>query len=231
MPRVNPPSLAEIEITSSDIESIRVMQPETAAKLYDERVQFLDKAQKRTFVEFGLIMIEMEDRELYRLLLDSEGKAFPSLGRWISAAAPTSRSNAYAALNAMRAINEEVSSADLQEMPRVNINTVKKLSTSVRKDPKVIEAAKQMGEQEFKEHINKEHPEQHIEKDAPMRFKPAQGDRETIDEALAVSMWAYDLESREDAILAMALYFLQGKCEREGFQQVSNKDAHSKRSE
>lgn len=226
---VNPPDLAGVEITPSDVEAIREMEPRTQAKMYDERARSKEAAGKRTFVEWGLIMVEMEDRKLYMQLLDPAGKPFKSLGAWISDAAPTSRSNAYASLNAMRMVNEEVSAADLGEMPRVNIETVKKLSTSVRKDPKVIEKAKDLGEQEFKEYINKEHPEQHIEPDKPMRFKPTQGDRQEIDGALDQAMWAYDLTSREDALLALALFFQQNKCEREGYTAVSNKEAYAQR--
>lgn len=222
------PDLASIEITPSDIEAIREMEPRTQAKMYDERARDKEKSGKRTFVEWGLIMVEMDTKQLYKQLLDPEGNPYRSLGMWISEAAPTSRSNAYAAKNAMEAINEEISVEDLNEIPRQNIETLKKLSTSVKKNPMVIEAAKQMSEKDFKSKIDKDHPGQHIA-DAPMRFKPLVGDRETIDEALAQALWAYDLEKREDAILALALYFQQGKCEREGFTQVSNKEAYAQR--
>jgi hypothetical protein len=207
------------------IEDCRRLPPAVAAKNYDERVRFLDRAHKRTFVELGLIMMEMEDRELFREL------GFQSLNRWICAAAPMSKGNCYQALGAMRAVRDEIPLADLQAISRRNITILGKLSSGVRSDRVVLDAAKSLTEDHFVNYIKHCFPEQHIEQRQALNLSPREGASQAILGAFAAAMWCYDLQTQEEALEAISQFFMESLCEREGFAFKSNREAYENRSQ
>jgi hypothetical protein len=214
------------EVTPETILELRTGDDLDAADRLDARVRELESQHKRTFVEMGLILNEMSDRTLFIKIVDKvTGQYFTSFDRWLADAAPISRSGGYAAMKAMRELTD-VPVAELQEMPRCNVITMTKLSTKARKDPKIIEAAKECSEEDFAKKIEELHPEQHIENKKPMRLKPVKSARQNIDRALKIAMWVWDLKDREAALEAIASYFMDGKCELEQYNELSNSTAY-----
>ena len=93
-------------------------------------------------------------------------------------------------------------------MPRSNVLVMQALSTAVRKDPAVIQAAKNMSADAFRQKIETEHPEQCIETQKPMHLKPEKSQAKVIEEAiqLAIRLGAHN---REEAIEEMAQAFIE----------------------
>ena len=207
------------EITKEDIAEMRSWGAATAAHRMDSRTREIEGYTKRSFIEMGMILNEMSDRKLFEHL------GFSSFDRWLSDAAPVSRSGGYSAMKALREITE-VPIEELQQMPRCNVVTLQKLSSGVRRDPEIIEAAKTKSEDDFLSKIEELHPDQHLEGGKKLHIKPSKSARKTIDEAFAAACWSYEVEGREAALEAICAYFMQGRCEREGYSRLSNQVAY-----
>lgn len=198
------------------------MPDSEAAQILDSRLRELERLYKRGFVERGFILLEMEERQLWKEITDKETKEkYTSFERWVCGAASHSRSDCFAALRAVKELRD-VPAEKLLQTPRCNVEVLRKLSPQVRRRPEIIEAAQTKSEKEFIQQIEEKHPEQHIESKQPMNLKPVKSARKNIEKALTIAMWVYNLESREDAIEALATYFMQGRCEKEEYSQLSN---------
>jgi len=104
----------------------------------------------------------MEDRELYRVLVDpATGTTGHRMTRWLCNAAPISRSGGYAAVKAMR--NNGHPNLRLREMPRFAVETISQLSPAVNATLLII-SAKNDTEEVFQREARKELPDQHIER-------------------------------------------------------------------
>ena len=176
------------------------------AMALDSRVRAIEKQNKLTYVELGIICLRVEQKELYLSMYDGKFKSF---GAWITDAAPYSRATAYSALGEVKRLIEDNVPLDVaNKLPRCNLKTVNRLSTSLKRDPEILKAAEVLEEQEFKRKIRKEHPEQHIEDDSPMRLKFERSQRVKVDEAIDVAMAIYELPTREAAIEVICTEFL-----------------------
>lgn len=221
------------EITESDIVALREIDDLDAADIYDARVRTLERVQRRSFVEIGLICNEVSGRELWRKLVcppwidevgrEHIGEYFHSFDAWMFSSLNVSRSSAY---SAMKLLNDlKVPVADLQQMPRCNAVKLASLSTKVQEDPKVIEAAKAMTEEDFIAEVMKIHPTQHLEQKKAVIAQPTKTERDLFDHAIEAAKWIYEVERREDALANILAYFMDGLCEHEAFQQYTNRDA------
>jgi hypothetical protein len=218
-------SLALREITERDIENLRGIDDLDAADIYDARMRALEAQTRRSYVEIGLICVEMRERSLWLKVIDVKtAQYFHSFDAWLMSAAGVSRSSAYAAMKAIDMLTD-VPIADLREIPRCNAMNLGKLSTAVRREPEILQAAKDLTEEEFVAKVQSAYPEQHLEGRSRLQLAPTQSARHAIDRALEVSMWVWDLESKEQALEAIAAYFLDGGCEREGFDDKTNRMA------
>lgn len=221
-----PEDPAAKEITERDIATLREVDDYQAAEIYDARVRYLEGFHKRTFVEIGLILVEVEERTLWNKIIDRKtGTYFTGFDRWLMDAAPVSRSTGYDAKGAIAKLRE-VPVADLQAMPRCNVKTLASLSTKVQQQPDIIEAAKTLTEQQFIAKVETKHPEQHVAAKRPMRLKPEKEARKAIDIGLEIAMWAYDVPNREEALEAMVQTWLDMPCEVEEYSHLTNRLAY-----
>ena len=219
------------EITHQDIIALREVDDMEAAEIYDARVRYLEAYSKRTFVETGLILAEFEDRKLQEKIVDpATGAYYTSFNTWLMAAAPVSRSSGYDAMATVRRL-QAVPVADLQAMPRCNVKTLSTLSTSVQQQPDIIEAAKNLTEEQFIAKVETRHPDQHVTNKRPMRLKPEKAQRKAIDYGLDVAMWAYNVPTREEAMEAVFQDWLDSPCQLEGFAHLTNRLAYDGRQE
>ena len=60
------------------------MSDEEAAQALDTRMRSLEEQWKRSFIERGLVLLEFEERKLWRLVKDRDtGQPYTSLDKWI----------------------------------------------------------------------------------------------------------------------------------------------------
>jgi hypothetical protein len=149
------------EVTELTLIAMRSIPDWEAAYMLDSRLRVLEVQYKHGFVERGLILVEMQERELWKHVRNQDGKQYESFERWVCGAAPYSRRDCFAAMKAVREL-QAVPTDQLAEIPRCNIALLTQLSTGVRSDPEVLEHAKNLSEKEFRACIAVTHPEQHL---------------------------------------------------------------------
>ena len=191
-----------MSLNSFSILHVRSLEDSDAAYALDTRLRLIDWGYRRSFVERGLILLEVEERQLWKLMLRLDnGEAYTSLNSWICDAAPYSRSDSFAALRAVKELRD-IPTDMLLEMPRVNVQVLQALSSQVRQDEGVLEAARTHSKKDFVAMIERDHPQQHIKEDA----------YEDPDVELAIKM-AQALEdgcdSRRDALKCIAIAYIQ----------------------
>jgi len=216
--KLNSPLNGQVDLTA--------MPDAEVARILDARVRDLERQHRRSFIELGLICVEMSDRSLWRELVDPEtGNFFQSFSSWLADATLVSRSAAYCAMKALKDITD-VPIAELEEMPRCNVMTLQRLSPQVRQDPKVIEAAKTLSADGFLQMIEEEFAGQHLERNERMALNPTRGARKMIDEALSAAGVLYGVEGREAQIEVLSAFFMMAECEFEQYEGMSNRRAY-----
>ena len=143
-----------------------------------ERLRYLDRTTKLAYSELGFISLTVQTYRLHEYRADEQGKPL-SFTRWIRLAAPWGYSQCFAAMRDVEDL-KDIPPEHLAEIPQSNMPILKQLSTAVRSEPAVIEAAKTQTAAEFTEKIRKDHPEQHLETRKILRF--------TVDESLAIKI-------------------------------------------
>ena len=147
-----------------------------------EKLRVFDESWKVSFSEAGIIAREVEDHQLWRQV-----PGCTSFADFLHTACPWSFSTVYASLRAIRDLSD-IPDRDLSAIPASNIHTVRKLSTSVRAKPEVIEAAKTKKADDFIGYIRHEFPSQHLEARTVLRIALDQSQNEAVEEAIALSM-------------------------------------------
>lgn len=132
------------------------MDADVAADAIAGFLSALDGAEKQVFAARGMALLIVEERRLW------EGRA-PSMGQWIKQIAPQSWSDCYSAMRTVRELLPDVPLDDLKDMKRANLETVRKLSSAVRRDPQVVEGAKTQPYRTFLAETAQAFPEQHLD--------------------------------------------------------------------
>jgi hypothetical protein len=150
------------------LQSLNEMPDEEAARKLDTRLRFIEHQSKRTFLECGMILLNVQARELWRLVIDPlSGRPYKNLTKWVEGAAPRSRRDCFSALNIVKEL-KDVPMEDLAEIPRCNMETLKLLSPRERTDAlaaddgkaiAVIEAAKKLSQKDFAAQISRKFPQ------------------------------------------------------------------------
>lgn len=215
--------MAAPELDELTIMRTRVLSDGEAAVILDAHLRGLEMAYKRSFVQRGLILLEMEERGLWSLLSDAEtGQAYASLEKWIVAAATHSRSDCFAALKAVKELRD-VPTEKLLDMPRVNVVVLQSLSKSVRKRPEVIKAAQSMSNREFLKEIEAKHPHEHIEERRTIHLSPVKSAKTVIDLGIQMGMVLEDVKTREDVLEIWAIDYVE--CNKEAYARVMKERA------
>lgn len=229
------------ELDELKIQALRSVNDVHAAAIYTERLRELERVFKRHYIERGMLIFEVEERELWRCvacrpeLLD-EGEAprnYHSLAEWIVGEAPHSRSDCFASLKAFKALRE-VPTEQLLDMPRCNVELLRKMSPSDRvkkvqlggKKVTVVEAAQQVSENRLRHVINESLPEVHIEPRGPMILKPDLSQKQVIDLGFAAAMWYFEVFSREEALEGVLAAFMAEVCDKEGYAGMQMRAAY-----
>src|SRR5208283_564579 len=148
-------------ITPEMIELYKGWEAGAAAAVLCERYRTIIKTKTELFVEMGLVLLEIETRELWKYdipILESE--PYHSFGDWVHRASGTSNGTAYDALAAAKSLSH-ITPEERAEIPRVNQKVLAKLSPSVSGDPAIKKAAKEGSNDQLRSKIEKDFPNQH----------------------------------------------------------------------
>ena len=179
--------------SSPDLDSAR-------ESLIFARLQAWDKAiLSRT--EIGILCREVRDTPLWQCRCES----FES---WMSLAAPRARSTAYQYLREVTEL-QDIPDEHLSQIRGENVDTVMHLSTAVRAEPEVLEAARTQKAKEFIGTIRRDHPEQHISRRSRYRLNPTEEQKAEIEEAVELAIERGDANTREEAIFMWAMDYKQ----------------------
>jgi len=194
-------------IGESALLQLRAMPDEAAAEYIDVRVCDLEEGYKRTFIERGMCLLEMEQRMLWKHRINPQtGEPFTSFERWVLVRCPQSRSDAYAALRAVKELRD-IPREHLEAIPRCNVHILQSLSTAVRNEPEVLKAAREMSEREFVRHVQKHHPLQAIEARRKIQFTMPGGDVSLVEQSIQECMEKEQLSTKEDVLMFWALEY------------------------
>lgn len=236
-----------VEVTEELAATIRTWPAREAAEFYDSKVHEIEERERRTYAEYGLILLEVEARELYReipnpvcsvckvacewmagvcIYCGTPQEYFLTFDRWLIVAAPVSRTTGYAAKKAVESLLEaDVPLERMMKIQRGNLEVIAKLSPPLRKDETMLADAEKLSNDELLAKIETNHPDQHIETRPKLILRPTKSARMILDEAIKVAAWLWQTEGREGALEVIAANFLAARCEREGFDGLSNMQA------
>lgn len=197
-------------ITETTLIRLRSLADEEAAVILDSRMSTLEDIWKTSFVERGLIALEIEERLLWQHIDDPKtGIPFTSKERYILTRCPQSRSDVYAALKAVKELRDVPRDA-LREIPRCNVNVLQSLSSKVRQQPEVLEAARTMTEKQFVAKIAADHPQQHIESKHIIKLNFTASAGEVVERLIEQTMERDGYTSKEEVIEAWGVDYMQG---------------------
>lgn len=197
-----------VEIVSTNLSDLIALPDPEAAEALNTRMVALDQIHRiheRSYAERGIIAREFEVRHLWKHLIDPEtDQAFPHLTAWLSCSdfLGCRRTNFEAKGDLERL--QDVPQAKLIDVPKGNIKVLLQLSTAVRNDPGILDAARNLSQDDFLEKVEKEQPNQHIEQRRPLRFNPGRSGVKIVEEAIA---WALEHDiagSRDEALVRAA---------------------------
>lgn len=167
------------------------------------RVCSIVKGWELGYAEVGLICQTVKAKLLWKYRVDpSTNEPCVSFNRWMQLAAPRSFATSHAALRDVHNLHD-IPEADLIKIPATNFPIMLQLSTGVRADPVVLEAAKTKPTEAFVEHIREHYPEQHLERKVLMRFRPEESAARKIEEALRMAQ-LHGANNRNEALELIA---------------------------
>lgn len=189
---------------SASLGAITSLPDEEAAQALNFRFAAwnrLEALREQSFAERGLIIREFEKRRLWAHLISPDtGEPFTSLSAWLSGADYLGCRRTNFEAKRVLALLEDVPPERLVEVPKANLHTLTQLSTTLRNDPDILEAARVLPREEFEKKVEVEHPLQHVEVRTPARFFFNHTQKESV-EAWVDYAHHHDIAgSREEAV-------------------------------
>lgn len=176
------------------------------ASCLDGRARALAKEARESYVEIGLICVEVENRELWQFAQNDEGRNYTTFSEWMTDVWGESRATAYEAKSAIKACKDIVPEMDLRATKRCNLKSMGKLSTAVIKDPEIQEAARTKSKREFVKTVRDKYPGQHIEEENPFPLSFNEDQEQDVLAACA------DYRALNDTPLASIAECIHGIC-------------------
>ena len=194
-------------LEAPDWAQLREMVAEVAGKRLTGFLRGLDGVEKQVFAWRGMAMLIVEERELYRWVLDDQvGDYYTSFDRWMKQELPTSWGYCRDALRAVKEL-KDMPFEDLLQIKRANIEQLKKVSSSVRILPEVVAAAKSLPEKAFVSQMNTSF-DQHLECKQPV-VMASTDDCDEFETAISIAIAVEGCASRGEAIKAISLSYIQ----------------------
>lgn len=166
------------------------------------RMRSLDETERTSYAEKGRICLMVKQNLLHEKRTDPDTGQPCSLTTWIRLCAPWSYQTCFSSLRDMEELSD-MPMKELAQVPQANFPILRQLSTHVRNQPTVIQAAQTKRSNEFIEHIQKAFPQQHVETSQTLRFVANQTQAAEIEEAITVAMGRGAM-SRTEALVDLA---------------------------
>lgn len=201
-------ALSPLAILNLNLADVIALPDEEASELLNQRMAAIvqiDRLHERSYGERIIITREFERRQLWKHLEDPDtGQPFPHLTAWLSCSDYLGcRRVNFEALHDGKKL-ADIPADKLIDVPKGNLKVLTQLSTAVRSQPDILEAARKLPQDEFLEKVEKEQPLQHLEMRKPMRFSPGRSWAKTIEQAIAWALEHGIASSRDEALLRMA---------------------------
>jgi hypothetical protein len=165
------------------------------------------------YARIGIMCDAVYKRLLWQHIIDpASGQPCHSFARWVRVASPHAYSTCYAAMEDIRSLSD-VPADDLAQIRQSNFATMKQLSTAVRRDPTILEAAKSMRTEKFVEAVNLKHPGQALEGRSRIYLNATAGQKAVILEAIEVAIRTGYAASAAEVVEGWAAEFMQGQGE------------------
>lgn len=147
------PSCVDFEVRPKSSITERALQ-------YDVRVREIDRTVRESWSELAAICIQVRDKELWRML----PAKFHSFDDWLIDAAPCCRATVYKGMGVLSVIAKDLSPQEIAGIEIGNAILLSQVSSSVRRDPEVIQAAKSgRSSNKLREIVRTKYPNQHVE--------------------------------------------------------------------
>lgn len=181
---------------------------ERAAETLNQRmgaISMIERIYEASYSERCVIVREFEKRKLWRYITDpSTGEPFQHMTAWLSCSEALGSRRINFEAKRDGELLSDVPAHKLIDVPKSNIKALIQLSTEVRNDPEILEAAKNLKRNEFLELIERDHPLQHLESKRVMRFSPDKSGADAIEEMIAFAIENGIAISRDEAIVMAA---------------------------
>lgn len=191
-----------LEVVRGDLLAIIGLPDPEAADALNIRFSAWMQVEKRSYAERGIICREFDRRELWRHLTDPDtGLPLPNFSAWMSCSLflGCRRTNFEAKADVLALA--DVPDEQLLGVEKENLKVLKLLSTAVRNDPDVLEAARTLPREAFEEKVEREQPHQHIEARKTLRFTPERSGAAVIEDWIAFALDTDMAGSRDEAIV------------------------------
>lgn len=171
-------------LTPDRVNQVRLTLSGTEAEeAFFGRLRYLDCVEKLSYAERGLICHQVETCAFYKLHINPETGRACTFCEWLRLACPWSYATAFAAMRDVEQL-KDVPAEELAQIPPSNFPILKQLSTEVRNDPAVLEAAKTKHTEDLVQHLQEFHRDQHIERTKLIRIRPSELGAQKIEEAV-----------------------------------------------
>ena len=178
------------------------ISPAQRAIEVDARIREIGQFVKTSFIEIGVLCCEVEDKELHKYLCDEAGVQYRTFDDWLSRALPFCRSSAYQAKRLVRTLHD-VPVAQLAEIPRSNLEVLKFIPESERRDEIWLRKARECNHDTFFDLVRRELPDLLLEHKRKMILSFCNGQYEFVDGVCKKIQERHQC-SREEAIEALA---------------------------
>jgi hypothetical protein len=199
-------AISHSPLKTPDWLALKIMPVQPAANALRSILFAYDSLEKQVFALRGMAALLIEERELFKEIYDPEvGEPYQSFDRFLKQEFPNSWSYIRDALRAVKELRQ-VPFEDLLQIKRCNLEQLKRVSSSVRILPEVVQAAKVLPEKKLVEKLNKEYS-QHLEVRQPVVMAEASVS-DKVDEAVEMAIALYGCKSRGEALECVASDFI-----------------------
>jgi hypothetical protein len=159
------------------------------------KLRAFDESWRVSYMEAGIIARQVHDGLLWK-------ERCANFHEWIREAAPYGFATVYRAMEDVRSLSD-IPDDHLAKITQANVPIVRQLSTAVRNNPAVLEAAQTKPSSELLGQIRRDYPDQHLEAKKALRFSLDESAAAKIEEALTMAM-ARGAHNRSEALEAVA---------------------------
>lgn len=170
------------QLTPDKMASLLGLADEDSEPILFNRLRQITSTFELGYAEVGLICREVDAYLLWEKRINPEtGQPCTAFTQWVRACCPRSYATVYAAMRDIESL-KDIPDQHLSQIPASNFPIVQQLSTSVRAEPDVLEAAKTQNTKGLVEHVRANYPDQHIERTRFLRLPLDESVMEKVEE-------------------------------------------------